>query len=95
VPRVRIVVQGKVQGVFFRASTRARARSLGLRGWVRNRRDGSVEAVAEGPEKALELWIEFCRRGPPDARVEAMEVYEDPVLDGGDEPEAGGFEVRR
>ncbi len=72
-------VQGSVQGVFFRVETRDRARSLGVAGWVRNLRDGTVEAVFEGPEEGVESMVEWCRRGPAGARVEAVDVdWEDP-----------------
>ena len=70
----RLRVHGRVQGVFYRAWTVATAEALGLRGWVRNRRDGSVEIVAAGADEALERLIEHCRRGPPAARVERVDV---------------------
>jgi acylphosphatase len=67
-------VRGQVQGVFFRAETRDRARSLGLAGWVRNNPDGSVEAVLEGPAERVESLVGWCRRGPRGAVVESAEV---------------------
>ncbi len=70
--RVRVVVEGRVQGVFFRARTRETALGLGLCGWVRNRQDGSVEAVFEGEEEALAKVVAWCRRGPPGARVDRL-----------------------
>ena len=69
-----MVVHGSVQGVFFRAETRDRARSLGLAGWVRNAPDGTVEAVLEGDDEQVESMVEWCRRGPGGARVEEVEV---------------------
>ena len=69
-----MVVRGRVQGVFFRAETRTRATSLGLGGWVRNNADGSVEAAFEGDRDRVESMIEWCRRGPPHAYVEDVEV---------------------
>jgi acylphosphatase len=63
-----------VQGVFFRAETRDRARSLGLAGWVRNAPDGTVEAVFEGEDERVESMISWCRRGPRGARVDDVEV---------------------
>ena len=72
--RVRIVVRGRVQGVFFRAYTMEKARSLGVVGWVKNRDDGSVEIVAEGERAKLEELLEWARQGPPDARVEEVDV---------------------
>jgi acylphosphatase len=68
----RIVVQGRVQGVGFRAFTRAVALRLGITGWVRNREDGSVEVEAEGPEEHLSGLLEALRSGPPGARVTAL-----------------------
>ena len=70
----RVVVRGRVQGVFFRGATREEARRAGVRGWVRTREDGAVEAVFEGAPDAVERLVAFCRRGPPAARVEAVEV---------------------
>jgi acylphosphatase len=67
--RVSLRIRGKVQGVFFRESTRMEATRLGLTGWVRNRQDGSVEAVAEGESAVLEDFIRWCHQGPPTARV--------------------------
>jgi acylphosphatase len=67
--RVRVVVEGRVQGVYFRAHTQDMASLLDLKGWVRNRPDGSVEAVFEGDKDKVELVIEWCRRGPAHAKV--------------------------
>lgn len=72
--RVKVVVRGAVQGVFFRVETRNRARSLGLGGWVRNAPDGSVEAVFEGDDERVESMVDWCRRGPRGARVEGVDV---------------------
>lgn len=77
-----MIVQGRVQGVFFRAETRNRARSLGLGGWVRNNADGSVEATFEGDRDRVESMVEWCRRGPAHAHVENVEVaWEEPTGD--------------
>jgi acylphosphatase len=82
--RAHVRVQGSVQGVFFRVETRDRARSLGVSGWVRNLRDGAVEAVFEGPEERVESMVDWCRRGPAGARVESVNVdWEDPVREEG------------
>lgn len=89
--RIRMEVFGKVQGVFYRASTREKARELGLRGWVRNREDGSVEAVAEGEEEALEALLEWAKEGPERARVEEVKAREEET-EGEDLSE---FQVRR
>jgi acylphosphatase len=72
----RAIVRGRVQGVFFRDSTRAEAERRGVAGWVANRRDGAVEAHLEGAANAVQLLIDFCSSGPARARVEAIEVSE-------------------
>ncbi|MCC6004019.1 MAG: acylphosphatase [Thermofilum sp.] len=72
--RARILVSGLVQGVFYRATMREVARSLGVTGWVRNLPDGRVEAVAEGDEDAVKKLIEWAKQGPPLARVEKVDV---------------------
>jgi acylphosphatase len=72
--RVHLLVSGLVQGVAFRQYTVDEARQLGLAGWVRNLPDGRVEAEAEGERAALEGLVRFCRRGPPAARVDAVDV---------------------
>lgn len=76
----RIHVKGKVQGVFFRAWTIEQAEALGLDGWVRNRHDGSVEAVAAGPADKVEELVARCRRGSPPSRVDAVHVEETPGI---------------
>ena len=68
------MISGLVQGVFFRREVTTRARYLGLQGWVRNLRDGRVEAVVEGDRSRLEELIRFCRSGPPGAKVSGVEV---------------------
>ena len=72
----RIIVHGQVQGVWFRGWTVDAARALGLDGWVRNRRDGSVEILASGKEAAIAALVERCQTGPPAARVERVEAEE-------------------
>jgi acylphosphatase len=67
--RVRLIIEGLVQGVWFRDSTRAEAMHFGVCGWVRNRPDGSVEVVAEGLEEGVKRLVAWCRHGPPAARV--------------------------
>jgi len=84
----QVLVSGRVQGVAFRWATREEATRLGLRGWVRNLGDGRVEAWIEGAGKDVETMVAWLRRGPPSARVEALDVRER-------EPEApDGFEIR-
>ena len=72
-----MLVSGLVQGVFFRASCARVARAEGVAGWVRNRSDGRVEAVFEGPPDAVQRMIAWCGQGPPQARVTAVEVTEE------------------
>jgi acylphosphatase len=74
-------IRGRVQGVGFRYAMQDQARSLGVAGWVRNRRDGSVEAMIQGPAGALEALREWSRRGPPGAEVTGVDA----------EPAAGAF----
>jgi acylphosphatase len=86
--RSRVVVRGRVQGVFFRDSVRRRAESRGVTGWVSNRRDGAVEAVFEGEPDAVASLVEYAREGPRAAEVEDVEVSDE-------EPEGlSGFEIR-
>lgn len=75
--RVRVLVEGRVQGVGFRYSACAEARRLGLCGWVRNRSDGRVEIEAEGPWELLEQLIAWCHHGPAFARVDRVDVASD------------------
>jgi acylphosphatase len=75
--RRRVVIRGRVQGVFFRDSARGRASAHGVGGWARNRSDGSVEVVLEGPVEAVERVIRFMETGPPRARVDQIEVSEE------------------
>lgn len=86
--RRRVVVHGNVQGVFFRDSTRQKAQSRGVAGWVRNRADGTVEALFEGDPEAVGAMVEFARSGPSHADVERVDVSDE-------EPEGlRGFDVR-
>ena len=86
--RRRVVVHGFVQGVFFRDTARRMAGSRGVAGWIRNRSDGTVEAVFEGEDEAVDAMVEFCRRGPRGAEVEDVRVRDE-------QPEGlEGFEVR-
>ena len=82
---VQCRIEGRVQGVWFRAWTVQEAERRGLSGWVRNRRDGSVEALFAGPEDKVRDMIALCRQGPPAARVTA--VNESPAV----QPETDGF----
>jgi acylphosphatase len=83
-----VIAHGRVQGVFFRDSTRREAERRGIAGWARNTADGTVEAVFEGAPEAVEAMLEFVRRGPGHAEVERLDVAEEP-------PEGlAGFSVR-
>ncbi|ADP77339.1 acylphosphatase [Methanothermus fervidus DSM 2088] len=72
--RAHIFISGRVQGVFFRANTKKVAEKHGVKGWVRNLPDGRVEAVLEGEKEDVEKVIEFCREGPPLAKVTNVDV---------------------
>ncbi|KAL8140619.1 hypothetical protein V2J09_006640 [Rumex salicifolius] len=72
---VRCVIKGRVQGVFYRNWTVENASQLGLKGWVRNRRDGSVEALFSGKPETVDEMQERCRRGPPDAMVTGFQAF--------------------
>jgi len=74
--RVRLIIEGRVQGVWFRDSTRSQAAGLGVCGWAKNRYDGTVEVLAEGPEEGVKKLVEWCHRGPSAARV--TRVHESP-----------------
>jgi acylphosphatase len=86
--RRRLIVRGRVQGVFFRDSLRRLAHQRHLAGWVSNRPDGAVEVVLEGDEDAVQRLVEFAHRGPRGAQVESVDVFNE-------EPEGlSGFSVR-
>lgn len=87
--RVRLLVEGMVQGVGYRYFAARAARELGIRGWVRNLPDGRVEAVAAGSPGAVEAFLCRLREGPPHGRVERVEV-----LEAEGRPETDGFEIR-
>lgn len=72
--RLHVVVQGRVQGVYFRASAQNKARRLGLRGWIRNCADGRVEFVAEGERSTLEQLLSWLQTGPPSATITRVET---------------------
>ena len=87
--RRRLIVRGRVQGVFYRATAREEARRLGLVGWVRNLSDGGVEIIVEGAAAAIEALIDWSRRGPPHARVDSLDIEEEEPLGDG-----SSFEIR-
>ena len=83
-----LIISGKVQGVFYRASMVEAAQKLGVAGWVRNRRDGTVEAMLAGESQAVAAVLAWARRGPPGARVDHVQV------ELGDEENYSGFTTR-
>ena len=90
IKRVRLFVTGRVQGVYYRASTRQQAHRLGVAGWVRNTADGAVEVEAQGTPEAVDALVNWCRHGPPGARVASVDVTELAAGDG----ENGDFAIR-
>jgi len=86
--RRRVVVDGRVQGVFYRDTCRREAERLGVAGWVRNRADGGVEAVFEGVPAAVDAVVAWCRTGPPRAVVTSVRVADEAVVG------EAGFRVR-
>lgn len=87
--RAHVYISGRVQGVFFRDSTRQKANELDLNGWVKNMSDGRVEALFEGPSDAVQEMLDWCKEGPAQADVEDVDAeHEEPMED------LKGFEVR-
>ena len=74
---VRVLISGRVQGVWYRAWTQGEAQKLGVQGWVRNRRDGTVEALMSGEEHQVDALLAKCRKGPPLARVDGIDISPD------------------
>lgn len=72
--RAHVIISGRVQGVFFRAHTRDFAEKFGVKGWVKNRPDGKVEALFEGDDEDVKAVIDWCNDGPPGARVTGVDV---------------------
>lgn len=75
--RIHVIISGRVQGVAFRASTREAAIGLNLKGWVKNLREGRVEAIFEGEESQVEVMRRWCEHGPPLARVTGVDLHEE------------------
>ncbi len=69
-PAIHLIIKGKVQGVFYRATAKKKAKELNITGWIKNNEDGDVEAVASGAESALQTFIDWCENGPEKAVVE-------------------------
>jgi acylphosphatase len=89
VKSVTVRVHGRVQGVWFRASTRAEAERLGVRGWVRNLSDGTVEAHLQGETRSVDEMVAWCRVGPSGASVSGVELVDAPADD-----TLSGFQIR-
>lgn len=86
--RVRLIIEGRVQGVWFRDSTRKQAVGLGVSGWVKNRPDGKVEVLAEGEELMVKKLVAWCHHGPPHANVTRVDQEEEPW-----QGEYGSFDI--
>lgn len=76
--RAHVVISGRVQGVFFRMETLEEARKTGVSGWVKNKQDGTVEAVFEGEKALVDSVIQWCRQGPPVSRVDNVDIEWEP-----------------
>ncbi len=87
------VIKGRVQGVGFRAWAQHQAERHGLQGWVRNRRDGSVEAVFAGPLEAVEAMLKVCHQGPPGSHVESLDACEVSEVVLAERPSGSGFAI--
>ena len=87
--RLHVYISGRVQGVFFRASTRRKASQLGVEGWVKNLPDRRVEAIFEGEEEKLKKMLQWCYQGPSRARVDNVETHWEDYKD-----EFAGFNIR-
>jgi acylphosphatase len=87
--RARLFIEGRVQGVFYRASCRREGEARGLAGWVRNLPDGRVETLLQGPKEAVEDMIKWCFRGPEDAQVTNIDVTYEEARD-----DLSGFRIR-
>ena len=81
---VHVIISGRVQGVFFRASTKQKAEQLGITGWVRNTHDGCVEAIFEGEENKINEMIEWCHHGPSFSKVNNVEIKKQNPINGFD-----------
>jgi acylphosphatase len=87
--RVHVIVEGKVQGVYFRTYAQAEAQKIGVAGWVRNRPDGNVEAALEGESDKVDMMIEWCKTGSPMSQISRVLVAEEKPLN-----EKGTFNIR-
>lgn len=86
---VFVRVSGRVQGVWFRASTKQKAEQLGVTGWIRNTSDGCIEAIFEGNKNMVKEMVDWCNHGPPQAKVENIEIKNQPVTNAFD-----GFAIK-
>jgi len=88
--QIHLFVSGRVQGVGFRYATQRQAQSLGLSGWVKNTESGQVEILAQGPSDTLDVFLEWCKRGPSGARVSSLELT---TREGLNRQTLGSFEI--
>lgn len=86
---VHLLIKGKVQGVFYRASAKEKAEELGIDGWIKNTKEGFVEAVASGSNNTVQQFIDWCKRGPSKARVDDVVITEQPFT------QLKGFVIKR
>lgn len=89
IKNIHVIISGRVQGVWFRANTKQKAEQLGVTGWIRNTRDGRVEAIFEGEENCLKEMIDWCNHGPPLAEIDNVEIKDQIPTNGFD-----GFSVK-
>lgn len=75
--RVRVIISGVVQGVFFRSNIRSNANLLGIHGWVKNTRNEKVEIVFEGDKELVDKMVEYCHKGPPGAMIDKVDVFQE------------------
>ena len=88
-PAIHLIIKGKVQGVFFRATAKDVADELNIKGWVKNTREGNVEITANGNKEGLDQFIQWCKKGPPKA------VVTDVIITAVDQEDFSGFKIRR
>jgi len=88
-PAIHLIIKGKVQGVFFRATAKDVADELNIKGWVKNTREGNVEITASGNKEHLDQFIQWCKKGPPKA------VVTDVIITPVDQEEFSGFKIMR
>ncbi|HEV8080821.1 MAG TPA: acylphosphatase [Chitinophagaceae bacterium] len=78
-PTIHLLITGKVQGIFYRATAKKIANQLNIKGWIKNTKDGNVEATATGNEEQLKEFINWCKQGPENAKVEEVIIEQKPI----------------